>query len=114
MKRLACIVALLALAAAAEAETPSAGRKTKLVVPPKPAHLALRGPQSMPPRIKLAAPPFGPVAGTSVTTSADPYACRTTCAHSYYFCLAGEDAPDCSQRWSRCQTACSDPSLVSR
>jgi hypothetical protein len=32
--------------------------------------------------------------------------CRQACAHSYYFCLAGGDAPSCPQQWTSCRSDC--------
>lgn len=32
--------------------------------------------------------------------------CRLGCARTYYFCLAGEDAPSCPQNWTSCRAAC--------
>jgi hypothetical protein len=114
VKRLASIVAILVLAASAQAQTTGIPHKTKLVVPPKP--LALRGPQSPVPAIKPApAPPLSSWASSAYgAPPSDPGECRTGCAHSYYFCLAGEDASSCPQSWTSCQSACAEPAIASR
>lgn len=115
MKPLASIAAILFLAASAQAQTAGAPHKAKLVVPPKPAPLTLRGPQSAAPAIKLAAPPPSSWAESAYGAPAsDPDECRMACAHSYYFCLAGENAPSCPQDWISCQSGCENPALASR
>ena len=32
--------------------------------------------------------------------------CRLGCARTYYFCLAGGDAPSCPQNWTSCRATC--------
>ena len=48
------------------------------------------------------------------TTTAKPDVgqCRTTCAHTYYFCLSGSINIDCADSWSQCLTDCSHPPLT--
>jgi hypothetical protein len=36
----------------------------------------------------------------------DALACRTTCAQSYYFCLAGDGSDECAQVWGQCRLGC--------
>jgi len=56
-------------------------------------------PAAAPTQIARTTPP--PTSDAS-TYSTDPGQCREGCAHTYYFCLAGEDAPSCPQNWSSC------------
>jgi hypothetical protein len=53
----------------------------------------------------------GPPAAGLVATSMidDPGQCRLACAHSYYFCLAGENAEACPGNWTQCLTTCGRP-----
>jgi hypothetical protein len=44
-------------------------------------------------------------------SAADVGQCRTTCAHTYYFCLSGVVTTDCSASWSQCLSDCSHPPL---
>ena len=57
-----------------------------------------------------------PQASTSALATAaakpDVGQCRTTCAHTYYFCLSGSINIDCSDSWSQCLTDCSHPPLT--
>lgn len=59
---------------------------------------------------------FSPAPQTSsvATISAKPDVgqCRTTCAHTYYFCLSGSISIDCADSWSQCLTDCSHPPLT--
>jgi hypothetical protein len=62
---------------------------------------------------KTPAPAPAPILNASLPTSdasaapADPGQCRISCAHTYYFCLAGQDAPSCPQNWTSCLNDCS-------
>ena len=42
----------------------------------------------------------------STPRPADALACRTTCAQSYYFCLAGDGSDECAQVWGQCRLGC--------
>jgi hypothetical protein len=88
--------------------------------PPAPAKpvaaSGLRGAQTAktatkPAQIASTTPP--PPPGDASTFSTDPGQCREACAHTYYFCLAGEDAPSCPQNWSSCLIACNRPAIQS-
>ncbi|HEY3887169.1 MAG TPA: hypothetical protein VGL73_01255 [Caulobacteraceae bacterium] len=79
--------------------------------PVKPAAASgLRGAQGAKPA--RAAPIASPVLRASLPPSdaallpADPDQCRAGCAHTYYFCLAGDDAPSCPQNWTACLASC--------
>jgi hypothetical protein len=90
------------------------------VQPPVPARsvaaTGLRGAQTVktaktpPPQQLASATP--PPSGAS-TLPTDPGQCREGCAHTYYFCLAGDDAPSCPQNWSSCLIACNRPAIQS-
>ena len=84
--------------------------------PAKPAVASgLRGAQGAKPA--KAAPIAAPLLRASLPTSdasalpADPGQCRAACAHTYYFCLAGDDAPSCPQNWTSCLAGCSRPAI---
>ena len=90
------------------------------VQPPPPAKSVaasgLRGAQTAktaktPPPALLAS--ASPPPGDGSSLPADPGQCREACAHTYYFCLAGEDAPSCPQNWSSCLIACNRPAIQS-
>jgi hypothetical protein len=109
-----CLAAMaVALIGAAPAQPPA---------PAKPvAASGLRGAQTAktapkpapaPAQIASATPP--PPPGDASTFSTDPGQCREGCAHTYYFCLAGEDAPSCPQNWSSCLIACNRPAIQSQ
>ena len=80
--------------------------------PPKPAAAAsgLRGEQGAKPA--KAAPIVSPLLRASLPASdasvlpTDPGQCRAACAHTYYFCLSGDDAPSCPQNWTACLASC--------
>jgi hypothetical protein len=67
--------------------------------PPSPLMLANNGlsPQAKPLAGAIAAPP-----------KPSPDDCRLSCAQTYYFCLAGEDAPRCPTTWGMCVDSCTD------
>jgi hypothetical protein len=67
--------------------------------PAKPAPIA-------PPLLRASLP-----ASESSALATDPGQCRVDCAHTYYFCLAGEDAPSCPQNWTSCLAGCSQPPI---
>ena len=70
----------------------------------------LRGAQGAKPA--KAAPIVSPLLRASLPASdasvlpTDPSQCRAACAHTYYFCLAGDDAPSCPQNWTACLASC--------
>jgi hypothetical protein len=79
--------------------------------PPKPAAASgLRGEQGGNPA--KPAPVASPVLRASLPASADqafaadPGQCHAGCTHTYYFCLAGDDAPSCPQNWTACLASC--------
>lgn len=109
-----CFAAMaVALIGAAPAQPPA---------PAKPAAASgLRGAQAAKTPAKLAAAPAQiasttppPTPGDASTYSTDPGQCREACAHTYYFCLAGEDAPSCPQNWSSCLIGCNRPPIQSQ
>jgi hypothetical protein len=80
--------------------------------PPKPVATAsgLRGEQGGKPAkpAPIAAPLLRaslPASDASVLPT-DPGQCHAGCAHTYYFCLAGDDAPSCPQNWTACLASC--------
>jgi hypothetical protein len=70
----------------------------------------LRGAQGAKPA--KAAPIVSPLLRASLPASADrapaadPGQCHAACAHTYYFCLSGDDAPSCPQNWTACLASC--------
>jgi hypothetical protein len=100
----ACAVMLLAAVPA---------KHPRPVIPPKPAAAnGLRGPQSAKPVNAAALGPNAslPAPNASVLPT-DPGQCRATCAHTYYFCLSGADAPSCPQNWTSCLNVCDRPPI---
>jgi hypothetical protein len=88
-------------------------KRPRPVIPAKPAAAkGLRGPQPAKPA-NAAAP--GPNASLPAPNASalptDPGQCRAACAHTYYFCLSGDDAPSCPQNWTSCLTACNRPPI---
>jgi|SRR5580692_9541079 hypothetical protein len=109
-----CFAAMaVALIGAAPAQAPA---------PPKPVVAAsgLRGAQTAKAPARPAAAPTQiarttpPPTSDASTYSTDPGQCREGCAHTYYFCLAGEDAPSCPQNWSSCLIGCNRPPIQSQ
>ena len=116
MRRLALLMILFAWSAPGVTPASAAeARKPPAPVAVKPETSAgLRGPMSVDRNKPAKAPPLAsaiPPGAGLVTSSAggDPAQCRLACAHSYYFCLAGENADACSGNWTQCLTACSRP-----
>jgi len=102
-----CLAALgLLLVGAAPVQHP------RVVIPAKSAAASgLRGAQGANP---AKPPPLpAPILAASLPASAvsaipaDPGQCRLSCAHSYYFCLSGQDAAFCPQSWTSCLGDCS-------
>ena len=81
---------------------PAAAKGLRGSQPAKPAKVAALGPNASLPASNASALP------------ADPGQCRVTCAHTYYFCLAGEDAPSCPQNWSSCLITCNRAPIQSQ
>jgi hypothetical protein len=83
------------------------------VIPPKPA--AAKGLRGSEPAKPVNAAALGssasPPAPNASAVPTDPGQCRVTCAHTYYFCLSGDDAPSCPQNWSSCLDACNRPPI---
>jgi hypothetical protein len=77
------------------AMTSTAAATSAPASPPTSPSAALMSTASLPPSPVFAARP-------------DPLQCRQTCAHSYYFCLAGENPESCSPTWGECVSACDD------
>jgi hypothetical protein len=102
-----CVAALgVLLVAAAPVQT------RRIVIPAKSATASgLRGAQGANP---AKPPPLpAPILAANLPASdisaipADPGQCRLSCAHSYYFCLSGQDAAFCPQSWTSCLNDCS-------
>ena len=112
MRRLAFLMILLASTPAA---TRAGAAPPHKVLEGRPeTDAGLRGPLSVDKnKAAKAAPlasPIPPAAGlVAASVSVDPGQCRLACAHSYYFCLAGEDADACSGNWTQCLTTCNRP-----
>jgi len=126
--RIGLIMASLALLAApvtashAAPEDPKAKPPARLKLPTD-----LRGSVSPEPpaQARPAAPQKpAPVRPTSVAQSIgvslaspipaakpDEGQCRTSCAHTYYFCLSSPGSTDCGASWSQCLTDCGHPPL---
>ena len=112
----------IAAAAGAGAQTTSARKAGLRPAPPAAESPSLRGPvspdqsqdQSQGQPSKPPPPPSAALMSTlsplpaAATTRSDPLQCRQTCAHSYYFCLAGQDADVCPQTWGECVATCDD------
>ncbi len=99
-----CFAALaVLLVGAAPAQPPKASQPTP------PATNALRGAQAA----NAPAPPLAASLASADASAipADSDQCRAACAHTYYFCLAGEDAPSCPQNWTSCLADCSRPAI---
>jgi hypothetical protein len=111
---------LIALASLAASVVGAAPRGRIAVVAPQAAATGLRGsqtaagaPTKAAPKTAAAVPAAPPVTLALRQSEAAPGAsrdeggqCRLTCAHSYYFCLAGEDAPSCPTSWTSCLADC--------
>jgi hypothetical protein len=82
------------LRGAQSASTAAAQAVTPPALPPLPPPIQSKAPLSF---FAAAAQPAARGAGE----------CRQACAHSYYFCLAGGDAPSCPQEWTSCRSDCS-------
>ena len=91
------LIALPALALAADANAD----RTKSASPPS-AQATVQS-AATPPVIKPPAPSSAP---------ADPAQCRMDCAHTYYFCRAGEHPDDCAGTWGQCVATCNSPNLA--
>jgi len=59
----------------------------------------------LPPPIQSKAPSSF-FAADAQPAARDAGACRQACAHVYYFCLAGGDAPSCPENWTSCRADC--------
>jgi len=108
-----CFAALaVALIGAAPAQPPAPAKPT--------AANGMRGAQTVKTSAKPAAAPAKvasttpPAIGDVSTFSTDPGQCREACAHTYYFCLAGDDAPSCPQNWSSCLITCNRAPIQSQ
>jgi hypothetical protein len=125
MRRMLTLGLVLALAGPALA-APGGPARGRMVVPAQPAAPRLRGaltPDAGPAvRSQLASGDSGaslaerlflpPPTAASAPPSGAPQACRLTCAQTYYFCAAGEDAESCPSRWALCRSGCDAPSPV--
>jgi hypothetical protein len=114
MRRIGFCLCLAALAAAligaAPAEQPTAPARPTAVLRGAPAAKKTQTaqtakPAAAPAPLAAAASPVG------VASAADPGQCRTACDHSYYFCLAGQDADSCPESWTSCRTGCNTPPI---
>lgn len=98
---------LLSLIVLALAGSAAAGEKRISAVAPEAAKAGLRGPTQAALETDAATlaalPPSPPPAPPT-----DASACRTDCAQSYYFCLAGSD-DQCPVRWGQCVNGCIAP-----
>ncbi|HEY2708966.1 MAG TPA: hypothetical protein VGI95_13020 [Caulobacteraceae bacterium] len=93
------LIALPALALAADAGSGSSG-KLRLVTPaPKAA------------QIQTVANPAPTQASSSPVAQADPSECRMGCAQAYYFCRGADHAEDCAPTWGQCVATCNSPAL---
>ena len=105
MKRVASVLILAGLLLAPAAPSMAAKR----AMPAATTANALRGPlgpsnaarplQSIIPARAAIASPLAPPPVTADS-------CHLTCARAYYFCLASEEADQCSQDWIRCRIPC--------
>lgn len=118
-------LALLAIAGPAGAQAQK--KQPTYVTPPPP----LRGPEPAP----TPAPPKRPAASAAPDSQAQPVdpslrqgfppradttarlgglqpeqaggaQCRSSCAQTYYFCLANQEGDTCQSSWTQCLTAC--------
>jgi hypothetical protein len=97
------LVALPALALAADDSGVSGGRLKYARPAAAAASQATVQPASTPPTIN--APP-------PITAPADPSACRMSCAQTYYFCRAGDQPDSCAGAWGQCVATCNSPNLA--
>jgi hypothetical protein len=108
MQRIGFCLCLAAAVAALAGAEPSAAQQPA----PQVQHLKLVAPApSRPQPAKTPTPPAQPLGGNPTTSDmsaipADVGQCRQACAHTYYFCLAGQDAESCPESWTSCLTAC--------
>jgi hypothetical protein len=120
MRARALFLGLMALASlAASVGDAAPRRRIAIIAPPStPAASGLRGSQplaSAPAKGAASRPAIAPPMALALRQSqASPGVssdgggqCRLTCAHSYYFCLSGEDAPSCPGSWTSCLADCS-------
>jgi hypothetical protein len=117
MRRVGFSLILVAAAVMLAAAAPA--KRRQVMIPPKPvAAKAARDARPAKPASASPVPANTPASltGTALAASnasaipAGPGQCRAACAHSYYFCLSGQDADSCAQTWSSCLTDCArDP-----
>ena len=69
------------------------------------AGVAPGAPAASPQPIASPIPP-APTAADSSQAASD---CRQACAHSYYFCLAGDETGTCPDGWRQCLADCRQP-----
>lgn len=91
--------------------SPAAARKIAPAVAAGSAGAAgLRGPvaaqRAGPLKVASSLAPILSATPIATSSPADPAQCRLACAHSYYFCLAGEDADVCPEAWTQCLATC--------
>ena len=84
----------------------AAGLRGAQPVSDSPAPTAAPAGQPLPPPIRSKAP-LAFFAANAQPPPPDLGQCRQACAHTYYFCLAGEDAASCPQNWTNCRSDCS-------
>jgi hypothetical protein len=113
------IILLAALAAMTLAGGSVQARKAAApnVIPPAPAGLrgavgadVDRPAKLISPLVKIARPALSLASGAA--GAGDLQICRQACAHSYYYCLAGDQPDNCPGAWTECLAKCTDAELA--
>jgi len=87
-------------------QSPNAAGLRGVQSPSTVAAAQVTAPAPLPPPIQSKAP-LSFFAADAQPAARGAGECRQACAHSYYFCLAGGDAPSCPQEWTSCRSDCS-------
>ena len=118
------IILTLAIAGAAEAQqtnrgpaAPTAAPGLRGAVAPEDTNLrpviATPRPQAREPVAYGARSAIPPITDPAPGAGGVAQQCRLTCAQTYYFCLSGGEADDCSTGWSQCRAGCNTDPLPS-
>ena len=110
MRRAAVILAILLAAGAASAATRKPATPDGLRGQQSAAPTASVAPDPLAPATPASPPADDPAASQTQSLTAalapDDGQCRSQCRRAYYFCLSGEAADSCPERWTSCETAC--------
>jgi hypothetical protein len=114
----ALLLAVVLIAGAAQAQTPSALRgPTQPDLPqgevsaasgaPDVQGLTTPAPAGSPYALPSVLPPAAPMQSPFALQDQLQAQCASRCARDYYFCLAGETPDSCSPEWGQCRAVCS-------